>query len=130
MKLTLSVRLADGETYQVTTNLFVIISWERKFKRRASDLSSGIGMEDLAFMAYEASKQQGHPVPISFDEFVKKLEDLEVVETASASPYQGGFRRQLAALLVETGFWPPTITFETDDLATCVQIINEQRRKK
>jgi hypothetical protein len=45
-------------------------------------------MEDLAFMAYEASKQQGHPVPISFDEFVKKLEDLEVVETESAVPTQ------------------------------------------
>jgi len=88
MKLTLSVKLTDGETYQVTTNLFVIISWERKFKRRASDLSSGIGMEDLAFMAYEASKQQGHPVAISFDEFVKKLEDLEVVETASPVPTQ------------------------------------------
>ena len=86
MKLTLSVRLTDGETYRVITNLFVIISWERKFKRRASDLSNGIGMEDLAFMAYEASKQQGHPVPVSFDEFVKKLEDLEVVETASAVP--------------------------------------------
>ena len=88
MKLTLSVRLTDGETYRVITNLFVIISWERKFKRRASDLSSGIGMEDLAFMAYEASKQQGHPVSVSFDEFVKKLEDLEVVETESAVPTQ------------------------------------------
>jgi hypothetical protein len=88
MKLTLSVRLTDGETYRVITNLFVIISWERKFKRRASDLSSGIGMEDLAFMAYEASKQQGHPVPVSFDEFVKKLEDLEVVETETAVPTQ------------------------------------------
>lgn len=88
MKLTLSVRLTDGETYRVITNLFVIISWERKFKRRASDLSSGIGMEDLAFMAYEASKQQGHPVPVSFDEFVKRLEDLEVVETESAVPTQ------------------------------------------
>lgn len=86
MKLTLSVQLTDGETYRVITNLFVIISWERKFKRRASDLSSGIGMEDLAFMAYEASKQQGHPVPVSFDEFVKKLEDLEVVETETAVP--------------------------------------------
>jgi len=86
MKLTLSVKLTDGETYQVITNLFVIISWERKFKRRSSDLASGIGMEDLAFMAYEASKQQGHPVPISFDEFIKKLEDLEVVETANAVP--------------------------------------------
>ena len=88
MKLTLSVRLTDSETYRVITNLFVIISWERKFKRRASDLSSGIGMEDLAFMAYEASKQQGHPVPISFDEFVRKLEDLEVVETETAVPTQ------------------------------------------
>ena len=86
MKLTLSVKLTDSETYQVVTNLFVIISWERKFKRRSSDLASGIGMEDLAFMAYEASKQQGHPVPISFDEFIKKLEDLEVVETANAVP--------------------------------------------
>jgi hypothetical protein len=70
MKLTLSVRLTDSETYQVITNLFVIISWERKFK------------------PYEASKQQGHPVPVSFDEFVKKLEDLEVVETESAVPTQ------------------------------------------
>jgi hypothetical protein len=88
MKLTLSVKLTDGETYQVITNLFVIISWERKFKRRASDLGTGIGMEDLAFMAYEASKQQGHPVPISFDAFIAKLEDLEVVETANAVPTQ------------------------------------------
>lgn len=88
MKLTLNIKLANGEPYQVITNLFVIISWERKFKRRSSDLANGIGMEDLAFMAYEASKQQGHPVPISFDEFIKQLEDLEVVETASAVPTQ------------------------------------------
>ena len=88
MKLILSVKLEDGETYQVTTNLFVIITWERKFKRRSSDLANGIGMEDLAFMAYEASKQQGHPVPISFDEFVKKLEDLEVVESLAVNPTQ------------------------------------------
>jgi hypothetical protein len=88
MKLTLTVKLTDGEPYQVITNLFVIILWERKFKRRSSDLANGIGMEDLAFMAYEASKQQGHPVPISFDEFVKKLEDLEVVDSASVLPTQ------------------------------------------
>ena len=88
MKLILSVKLEDGETYQVTTNLFVIITWERKFKRRSSDLANGIGMEDLAFMAYEASKQQGHPVPISCDEFVKKLEDLEVVESLAVNPTQ------------------------------------------
>lgn len=86
MKLTLRVKLYEGATYEVITNLFVIVSWERKMKRRASELANGIGMEDLAYMAYEASKQQGHPVPISFDEFIKKLEDLEVVETATAVP--------------------------------------------
>lgn len=88
MKLTLRVKLTDGNTYEVVTNLFVIIAWERKMKRRASDLSNGIGMEDLAYMAYEASRTQGHPVPISFDEFIKKLEDLEVVETESSVPTQ------------------------------------------
>ena len=88
MNLTLRVKLTDGETYEVQTNLFVIIAWERKMKRRASDLSNGIGMEDLAFMAYEASRTQGHAVPISFDEFIKKLEDLEVVETESSVPTQ------------------------------------------
>jgi hypothetical protein len=88
LKLTLRVKLTDGNTYEVVTNLFVIIAWERKMKRRASDLSNGIGMEDLAYMAYEASRTQGHPVPISFDEFIKKLEDLEVVETESSVPTQ------------------------------------------
>jgi hypothetical protein len=88
MKLTLRIKLIDGDTYEVQTNLFVIISWERKMKRRASDLANGIGMEDLAYMAYEASRQQGHTMPVSFDEFVKKLEDLEVVETDSAVPTQ------------------------------------------
>lgn len=87
MKLTLKIDIGEGP-YEVQTNLFTIISWERKFKRRASDLSSGIGMEDLAFMAYEASRLSGHPVPIVFDDFIKKLVDLEVIETASSVPTQ------------------------------------------
>jgi len=88
MKLILRVKLYEAEPYEVMTNLFVIVSWERKFKRRSSDLANGIGMEDLAYMAYEASRTQGHAVPISFDEFIKKLEDLEVVETANTVPTQ------------------------------------------
>ena len=35
MKLTLKVITAD-ETYEVVTNLAVIIAWERKFKAKAS----------------------------------------------------------------------------------------------
>jgi hypothetical protein len=88
MKLKLKVNTGAGD-YEVETNLFVIVTWERKFKRKASDLASGgIGMEDLAFMAYEATKQAGITVPAMFDDFIKRLETLEVVETESVNPTQ------------------------------------------
>lgn len=88
MKLKLKVNTGAGD-YEVETNLYVIVTWERKFKRKASDLASGgIGMEDLAFMAYEATKQAGITVPAMFDDFIKRLETLEVVETESVNPTQ------------------------------------------
>lgn len=80
MKLTLQVTKSDGETFQVQTNLFVIVAWERKFKRKSGELSGGaIGHEDLLFMAYEAAKCQNIPVPMSFDEFIKRTEDIDVI---------------------------------------------------
>lgn len=86
MKLKLKVNTGAGD-YEVETNLYVIVTWERKFKRKASDLASGgIGMEDLAFMAYEATKQSGITVPAMFDDFIKRLETLEVVETEAVNP--------------------------------------------
>jgi hypothetical protein len=88
MKLKLKVNTGSGD-YEVDTNLFVIVTWERKFKRKASDLASGgIGMEDLAFMAYEATKQAGITVPAMFDDFIKRLETLEVVESETVNPTQ------------------------------------------
>jgi hypothetical protein len=79
MQLTIQVTTTD-ETYQVTTNLFTMVSWERKFKSKASNMGTqGIGMEDLAFLAYEASKQNSIVVPAVFDDFIKKVVNLEVV---------------------------------------------------
>lgn len=89
MQLTLKVDQGQGE-YEVKTNLYVIVTWERKFKRKASDIqSTGIGMEDLAFMAYEASKQAGITIPAMFDDFIKRLVTLEVVETENTNPTEG-----------------------------------------
>jgi hypothetical protein len=85
MKLTLKVETADTG-YEVVTNLYVIILWERKFKRKASDMAAGIGVEDLAFMAYEASKLNKIVVPSEFDTFVKGLTNIEVVDTETANP--------------------------------------------
>lgn len=80
MKFTLRITEKDKEPYEVTTNLGVIIAWERRFKRKASELGNGqIALEDLAFMAYEACKQQSVPVPPSFDGYIARLEDIDVL---------------------------------------------------
>lgn len=85
MNLTIRVT-RNGETYDVTTNLFVTVLWERKYKARASDLATGVSMETLAFMAYEASKMAGITVPVAFDDFVRSCENLEVVDNEPANP--------------------------------------------
>jgi hypothetical protein len=87
MKITLAVEQTDGQTYQVTTNLFSIVALERKFKIRASDLASGVAMEHLAFLAFEGVKQTGvTAVPAVFDDYIKKLVSVEVVGEDAANP--------------------------------------------
>jgi hypothetical protein len=89
MKITLAVDTGEGPV-QVTTSLMNVIEWERKYKRRAGDLAQGIGAEDLAFLAYQASKSAGIPVPILFDDYAKKIVDLEIIENEPANPTLGG----------------------------------------
>lgn len=79
MQLTIKLTFADNEQI-VTTNLMTIVAWERKFKRKASQIGDGIGIEDLAFMAYEASRQNGIVVPALLDDYIKSLVNLEVIE--------------------------------------------------
>jgi LacI family transcriptional regulator/LacI family repressor for deo operon, udp, cdd, tsx, nupC, and nupG len=43
-------------------------------------MSDGIGIEDLAFLAYEASRQNGIVVPALLDDYIKSLLNLEVIE--------------------------------------------------
>lgn len=76
----LRLKVTDqSNTYEVETSLFTIVSWERKYKRKASDLAQGIGYEDLCFFAYEGCKQQGITVPPSLDEYIRRLQSVEVV---------------------------------------------------
>jgi hypothetical protein len=80
MKLKLEVTQTDGNKFEVTTNLFVIVAWERKFKRKSAELGAGqIGHEDLLFMAYEAAKLANVPVPMNFDAFIQKVDDIDVI---------------------------------------------------
>jgi len=80
MQLTLKVTFADDTQVTVSTNLMTIVAWERKYKRKASQISDGIGIEDLSYMAYEASRTAGITVPALLDEYIKSLKNLEVIE--------------------------------------------------
>lgn len=87
MKVTLSVDTGDGPV-QVTTNLYVIVQYERKYKRKASDLASSIGYEDLLFLAYESCKVHGITVPL-FEDFIKRAVSIEVVSEEPENPTPG-----------------------------------------
>lgn len=86
MQLTLAVEMIDGERFEVATNLFTVVSWERKFKRKASDMANGIGIEDLLFLAHTAAKDSGVTVPLMFDDFIKKAKSVDVVSQEAANP--------------------------------------------
>ena len=83
MQLTLRAVFKDGTSYEVQTNLMTIVLWERKYRRKASDIANGIGVEDLAFMCYEASRLTGITVPSSLDAFITSLTNIEVVDQAT-----------------------------------------------
>ena len=85
MKLTLNVTTTDNN-YEVTTIFANIVEWERKMKRQASDLARGIGYDDLAFLAWAAAKSAGITVPLVYDDFVKKIVALDVVDNEPQNP--------------------------------------------
>jgi len=77
---------ANPNPVTVQTSLWVTTLWERKFNRKSSDLATGVGMEDLLFMAYEASKEAGIVVPVVFDDFIKSLVSLDYVSSEPTNP--------------------------------------------
>jgi hypothetical protein len=85
MKIRLQVTPNEGDPYECETNLFVIVAWERKFKRQASSLANGIGAEDLAFFAFESARAAGITTPLAFDEFIKKTKAIDVVSEDAPS---------------------------------------------
>ena len=87
MQLTLQVTNSEG-AYQVSTNLFTVVLWERRFKRKASDMANGIGVEDLLYLAWEASKQNKIVVSSEFDTYCKQVTNVEVIDQEAPNPTQ------------------------------------------
>lgn len=78
--------VTEGVPYEVTTSLATIVAWERRFKRKASEMAQAAGVEDLAYMAWEAAKSAKIVVPGSFDMFVEQLEEIDVIAEEAVRP--------------------------------------------
>ena len=81
MQLRLKATFNDGTVNEVITNLSTVVAWERKYKRKASEMAQGIGVEDLAYLCYEATRASGTTVPGSLDQFIALLANIDVLET-------------------------------------------------
>jgi hypothetical protein len=86
VKYTLRYNLAEQDPVEVTTSLKDLVAWERRYKSKASQLMNGIGFEDLLFLAWEASKTNGIVVPVALDDFIKKVQNLDVIVEEPANP--------------------------------------------
>jgi hypothetical protein len=87
LRLTLAYRTIDGDSRQVQTNLATLVKWERLYRRKISQIGDGIGAEDLAYFAYEATRQAGIVVPATLDQFIDQLENMpEIVEADDRNP--------------------------------------------
>lgn len=86
MRINITYKAVGADPVTVTTTLAVIVAWERKYKQKASSMASSAGVEDVAFLAYESAKVARIPVPAVFDDFVAKLELVEVIGDEPAFP--------------------------------------------
>ena len=81
MQLRLKATFTDGTVNEVVTNLSTVVVWERKYKRKASEMAQVIGVEDLAFLCYEATRASGTTVPGTLDQFITSLNSIDVLES-------------------------------------------------
>lgn len=82
MRAGVKVTYTDDRTSETVAIVADFVAWERKFKRKASDLASGVAVEDLAFLAWSAFRRQGE-VATDFDTFLNTLAEVEMTATAT-----------------------------------------------
>lgn len=75
MKMTVTLKLTDGTSSKVTALPVDFVGWERQMKRKVSDIQSGIGLEDMLFLAYAALKRGGSKLP-EFDSWMESVEEI------------------------------------------------------
>lgn len=82
MKLTIEIKLESGESLTAVVIPADIIAWEnypKRNSRKMSELSAGIALGDLAFLAW-ASLKRKQSVSLDFDSWINEIAEIEVTD--------------------------------------------------
>lgn len=79
LRLTYRLDYRPEETVEVVAGPFVLMLWERRYKTKVSALSESQGIEDLLYLAWEASRVAQKHVPATFDDFARTVVGLEII---------------------------------------------------
>lgn len=85
VNITYSVVLKDG-TFEVETTFDAWCSWEDKFNRSRVDQSYTLKLRDHAWVIWRSCMARDITVPINFEDFLKKIESIDVVSEKKARP--------------------------------------------
>lgn len=77
MRARLTVTYADERIEDTTAIVPDFVAWERRTKRRSSDLVNGVGIEDLAFLAWHSLKRQTG-TRLEFDRWIEEIVEIEM----------------------------------------------------
>ncbi len=87
LRLAFSVEDGDGQR-AVTVGPQSLVAWERKTKRKISQLSEGIGAEDMAWLVWHADKRAGN-ITIGFEEYLETIIDMSDAPAPKATSDEG-----------------------------------------
>lgn len=89
MKLNIQVAylLPSGQKVNetVTTTIATVAAWERKFKRRVSDMQAGIGIDDIAYLAWHkltADKKESR----DYDAWLATVDEINIPDVEAVNP--------------------------------------------
>ena len=85
--LAITVDTAD-DSWTVRPTVGTFVRFERQFDVAIGELASGIALQHVAWLAWEASRHQGRNVPATFDAFIDQVTNLAV--EADDSPLAAG----------------------------------------
>ena len=86
MRIDLRYTTKAGDKHEVCADFLTICQWEEWSGRQATSFADGVGMRDLAYLAWKASMAADVVVAADLNKFISTIDDLEVLGEATERP--------------------------------------------